>query len=63
MIAEIKCGEVIPVFENKYNDSDWYWKPSQGSMFKCNSGQCIDAKYMCDGVLNDCADGSDEFPL
>eukprot|EP01084_Bolivina_argentea_P089169 160942_1 len=30
--------------------------------FKCNDGQCIDAKYMCDGVV-DCFDKSDEFPV
>ena len=29
-------------------------------MFWCNNGNCVDARFACDGV-NHCSDGSDEF--
>eukprot|EP01084_Bolivina_argentea_P315260 546135_1 len=61
LIDDIVCGDVIPVLENKYNNNNWYLKPNDGAMFKCNSGQCIDAKYLCDGFV-DCLDASDEYP-
>eukprot|EP01084_Bolivina_argentea_P234908 395438_1 len=61
-IANISCNENgFPIFQ-KRNDSDWYQTISNG-MFKCNNGQCIEAKYMCDGVPGDCLDKSDEYPI
>ena len=63
-IANITCNEnnTFPIFKSKYNDSDWYQEISDG-MFRCNSGQCIEAKYLCDGVPGDCLDNSDEYPI
>ena len=31
----------------------FYWE------FACHTGQCIDGRYVCDGI-NNCSDGSDE---
>jgi subtilisin-like proprotein convertase family protein len=33
--------------------------------FTCNNGTCIEdtAEFVCDGVFDDCGDGSDEFPI
>ena len=31
------------------------------SQFQCNDSQCINKKWLCDGI-DDCADGSDETP-
>lgn len=35
-------------------------KVCEPDSFVCNSGQCIDYEYKCDG-LPDCRDGSDEL--
>eukprot|EP01084_Bolivina_argentea_P284045 486670_1 len=63
-IADITCGDpdIISSFEYKYPDDVYHLKVSNGSMFKCNNGQCIDGKYLCDGV-SDCIDASDEYPI
>eukprot|EP01083_Nonionella_stella_P068411 181574_1 len=52
----IRCGNLNATLE-----SDGYTQVWTGQ-FKCNNGQCIDAQYACDGVPNDCVDGSDEYP-
>eukprot|EP01084_Bolivina_argentea_P311607 539414_1 len=63
-IADINCNAegVEPTFQRKYKDDDWYMHIVDSGRFKCNNGQCIDAKFVCDGIL-DCVDLSDEFPL
>eukprot|EP01084_Bolivina_argentea_P252814 424477_1 len=59
-IDKIDCGPP-PKFERMYPDDNWYLKVSEGGMFKCQNGQCIDGKYVCDGII-DCIDESDEYP-
>ena len=54
-ISEIKCGAL------NISNKDSYYKQWSGE-FKCSNGQCIDAKYACDGVAGDCIDKSDEYP-
>eukprot|EP01084_Bolivina_argentea_P026295 48872_1 len=56
----VDCGST-PTFVQKYKNNSWYMDITDG-YFKCSSGQCIDGKYLCDGVF-DCIDKSDEYPL
>eukprot|EP00485_Elphidium_margaritaceum_P020566 CAMPEP_0202726312 /NCGR_PEP_ID=MMETSP1385-20130828/184548_1 /ASSEMBLY_ACC=CAM_ASM_000861 /TAXON_ID=933848 /ORGANISM="Elphidium margaritaceum" /LENGTH=1178 /DNA_ID=CAMNT_0049392531 /DNA_START=45 /DNA_END=3579 /DNA_ORIENTATION=+ len=63
VIALKKCSDTQFSITDKYpNLNDTYHKVWSGR-FKCANGQCIDAHYACDGVLGDCVDGSDEYPL
>eukprot|EP00486_Rosalina_sp_Unknown_P011034 CAMPEP_0201592538 /NCGR_PEP_ID=MMETSP0190_2-20130828/190405_1 /ASSEMBLY_ACC=CAM_ASM_000263 /TAXON_ID=37353 /ORGANISM="Rosalina sp." /LENGTH=616 /DNA_ID=CAMNT_0048051353 /DNA_START=818 /DNA_END=2668 /DNA_ORIENTATION=+ len=58
VIKARKCEPEFNVTAKTINSTYKVW----GGKFKCNNGQCIDAKYACDGVANDCVDGSDEYP-
>eukprot|EP01083_Nonionella_stella_P084207 233064_1 len=65
-IAAIECNadnHGFPLFEQKYENDEWYHKISSIGYYKCNNGQCIDAQYLCDGIAGDCVDGSDEWPI
>eukprot|EP01084_Bolivina_argentea_P259163 437196_1 len=60
-IANIVCGNGEPsLFVNRDNNTH-YKTITDGGYFKCDSGQCIHAKYICDGHA-DCLDSSDEWP-
>eukprot|EP01083_Nonionella_stella_P266060 900507_1 len=62
VLAQKQCSDIQPNYGYKYTDSVYYWLVADnGAMFKCDNGQCIEWKYMCDGVI-DCLDGSDEYP-
>ena len=47
VIRQIDCGEmnITDLYPNSNNTYNKKWR----GFFKCNNGQCIDARYACDG--------------
>eukprot|EP01083_Nonionella_stella_P258571 883665_1 len=59
----VRCDESeFDIIQRYPSSNDTYHKQWVGA-FMCDNGQCIDAKYACDGIPSDCVDGSDEFPI
>eukprot|EP01083_Nonionella_stella_P067559 178759_1 len=59
----VRCDESeFDIIQRYPSSNDTYHKQWIG-VFMCDNGQCIDASYACDGIPNDCVDGSDEYPI